>query len=155
MMAKFQSIEHLNKTFLCWVSVSCTFNNEILPPNITEANLEDFFETKAREIGQFSTAKLTYNEKHKAFQCFINFLTEDAAKTAAKLFNQYKLSNFDMKSEYRPAKNTNDQPDQKQNNPLLIAAENRATSFTCWTSIDCTLANTVLPSNMTKNHYSN
>ena len=105
MMNKFQSSENLNKTFTCWVAVGCTLNNEILPPNITKANLEEFFEAKAKEIGQFSTAKLTYNEKHKAFQCFINFLTEDAAKTAAKLFNQYKLPNFDMKSEYRPAKN--------------------------------------------------
>ena len=115
-MNNFQSSENLNKTFTCWVSISCTLNNEILPPNITEAYLEEFFEAKAKEIGQFSTAKLIYIEKHKAYQCFINFFTEDAAKKAIKLFNEYKLPNFDIKSEYRRVKNTNDQPEQKQNN---------------------------------------
>ena len=57
-----------------------------------------------------------------------------------------------MKSEPRGVKNTNDQPEQKQNNPLLISAENQATSFTCWISINCVLPNTVLPSNITKEH---
>jgi hypothetical protein len=107
-------MENAIKTYTCWLSISCTLpNNEILPPNITKEHLEEFFEFKAKEIGEFHSVKLKYVEIHKSFQCYVNFLTEDSAKQAVKLFDQQELENLKIKSEYRPPK------ENKKPNPLL------------------------------------
>jgi hypothetical protein len=113
-MARFQSNEISIKTYTCWLSISCTLpNNEMLPPNITKDHLKEYFQVKAKEIGAFHSVKLEYNEKYKSFQCFVNFLTEDSAKHAAKRFDRIELDNLKIKSEYRPLKESNAQ------NPLL------------------------------------
>ena len=104
-MANVQSNEISIKTYTCWVAISCTLpNNETLPSNITKENLEEFFEVKAKEIGEFHSVKLKYVEIHESFQCFVNFLAEDSAKHAAKRFDRIALDNFKIKSEYRPPK---------------------------------------------------
>jgi hypothetical protein len=104
-MANVQSNEISIKTFTCWLSISCTLpNNDILPSNITKENLEEFFEVKAKEIGEFHSVKLNYVEIHKSFQCYVNFLTEDSAERAVKLFDQIELENLKIKSKYRPHK---------------------------------------------------
>jgi hypothetical protein len=109
-----KSNEILIKTYTCWLSISCTLpNNEILPPNLTKEHLEEFFEVKAKEIGEFHSVKLEYVEIHKSFQCYVNFLTEDSAKQAVKLFDQIELENLKIRSEYRLPKNN------KKLNPLL------------------------------------
>ena len=119
-MVNIQSNEISIKTFTCWLSISCTLpNNDILPSNITKENLEEFFEVKAKEIGEFHSVKLNYVEIHKSFQCYVNFLTEDSAKQAVKLFDQIELENLKIKSEYRPPK------ENKKPTPLLNHAERR------------------------------
>jgi len=123
-MARFRSNENLPKTYTCWLSISCTLpNNQILPPNITKENLKEYFEVKAKEVGAFHSVKLEYNEKHKAFQCFVNFLTEDSAKQAVKHFDRVDLDNFKVKSEHRPSKENNN-----AQNPLLKHAARTETT---------------------------
>ena len=88
-MENVQSNEILIKTYTCWLSISCTLpNNEKLPPNITKENLKEYFEVKAKEIGEFHSVKLEYVENHRSYQCWINFLTEDSAKQAVERFDQ-------------------------------------------------------------------
>jgi hypothetical protein len=66
--------------------------------------LKEYFEVRAKEIGELHSVKLKYVKKHKSFQCFINFLVEDSAKQAVKRFGRIELDNFKIKSEYRPPK---------------------------------------------------
>jgi len=123
---RFKSTENLVKTFTCWLSISCTLpNNEKLPPNITEDDLEGYFKEKAKKLAAFHSINLKYIEKHKSFQCFINFLTEDSAKQAVKLFDRTELNNFRIKSKYWLLKDNNAQnpllsdTDRKEKDPLL------------------------------------
>jgi hypothetical protein len=98
---RFKSSENLIKTYTCWLSISCTLpNNEILPPNITEDVLERYFKEKAKRVGALHSINFKSIEKNKSFRCFINFLTENSAKQAVKLFDRIELENFNIKSKY-------------------------------------------------------
>ena len=104
-MVNVQSNEILIKTYTCWLSISCTLpNNQMLPSGITKENLKEYFEVRAKEIGELHSVKLKYVKEHRSFQCFVNFLTEDSVKQAVKRFDRVELDNFKVKSEYRPAK---------------------------------------------------
>ena len=104
-MARFQSNVNLPKTYTCWLSISCTLpNNQMLPSGITKENLKEYFEVRAKEIGELHSVKLKYVKEHRSFQCFVNFLTEDSVKQAVKRFDRIELDNFKLKSEYRPPK---------------------------------------------------
>jgi hypothetical protein len=131
MTKRFKSSEYLSKTYTCWLSISCTLlNNEKLPPNITEDDLEGYFKENAKQIGAFHSINLKYIEKHKSFQCFINFFTEDSAKQAVKLFDRIELENFKIKSKYwLPKGNDNAQ------NPLLSDTDRKETAAKGKTSL--------------------
>jgi hypothetical protein len=114
-MKKHQSMENLTKTYTCWVSVSCSLPDTILPPGITTKHLEEFFKVKSKEeIGEFHSLKLNPNEKYKNHQCFINFyIRKDKAVT---YFNKISISdNIKLEAKYRPNEKINEQ----NNNPLL------------------------------------
>jgi hypothetical protein len=116
-MKKHQSMENLTKTFTCWVSVSCSLPNAILPPGITTKHLEEFFKVKSKEeIGEFHSLKLVPSEKYKNHQCFINFLSEKCANKAVTYFNKISIAdNIKLEAKYRPNEKISDQ----NNNPLL------------------------------------
>ena len=116
-MKKYQSTENLTKTYTCWLSVSCTLPGQTLPPGTTEDHVEEFLKKKSRENGEFHSLKLSFNEKYKKYQCFINFLSEKSANRAVDFFNRIDLGNLKLKLEakFRQPEKTNDQ----NINPLL------------------------------------
>ena len=65
--------------------------------------MKEFFEiTSKKEIGQFHSIHLEYVEKYKNHQCFINFVTENAARRAVEYFSKFEMQNhLELKTEFR------------------------------------------------------
>lgn len=95
---------------------TCWIGN--ITADFTEEQLNLFFTQQAKNLAEeYHSVKIKFSEKHKIYQCFINFLTEQDALKAAEHFDGSKLKGLEMTAKYR-----NSNLDQK------FSSESRNTS---------------------------
>ncbi len=64
------------RTYCCWV--------ENIPGKIKKDSIEQYFKKKAEKYDSFHSIKVEFNEAHKSYQCFLNFLNDNSMVQCVK-----------------------------------------------------------------------
>ena len=96
-------MENNQVTHCCWLRIKCKTLGLKLAAGYTDKHLKDFIETQSKEIGQFLSCELNYNEKEEDFHCFVNYSSPKFAKKAAEFFNKIDIDDLSLKAEYTMA----------------------------------------------------
>ena len=106
-------------TYCCWVGN--------IPGNIEKDLIQHYFKYEAKKFDSFYSINVEFNETHKSYQCFLNFLNDDSMVQCVKYFDGKHYCGKILTAKERRPKRGKSVPPPKQR---LIIVQNFTETIT-------------------------